>query len=139
MAALKRRTHPNPEATATWLIGRTRFVDELLGKVQAAGVRHRDGRGAQMLEEEPAQMTRTYSQTLGENFHAAVFQTAVADQAQRSRHGVRVFRATLEFPENIQGGSAGRDENRLRQPQPRWESNGTFFSFAVGAGQMGRQ
>jgi hypothetical protein len=57
----------------------SRFVDQLLGKMQAARLGHCDGRRAQVTDKEPAKMARAYSQTLGQIFNAAVLESALAN------------------------------------------------------------
>ena len=66
----------------------TRLINQLFRKMQATGLRHRAGRRAQVLQEQPTQMARANSQALGENFDSAVFQATFADQAQGARNRV---------------------------------------------------
>lgn len=80
MAALNRRTQPNPAATALahWKIG---LIDQLLGKMQPTGLGDGNGRGSEMAEKQTPQMPCTNSQTSRKNLDAAVFEPALANQA----------------------------------------------------------
>ncbi len=66
-----------------------RFVEQLLGGLHAAGQRHLDGRRAEMLHEQPAQVTRGHAEPIGEHIDALPIERAVADQPQRPRHHAR--------------------------------------------------
>jgi hypothetical protein len=66
-----------------------RFVDQLFGEVHAARLRHCVGRGAQMAQEQSAQMAGTHTEPFGEPLHSAVFCAAFVDQTQRPRNGGR--------------------------------------------------
>jgi hypothetical protein len=57
-------------------------VDQVLGEQHAAGLRHGDRRGAEMLLEQPAQLTAADAQPLGELFHTglALVERAFGDQ-----------------------------------------------------------
>ena len=58
-----------------------RFVEQLLRKVRAAGQRDLEGRGAEMLEEQSAEMAGRDAQPLGERFDPVRVQRTGADQA----------------------------------------------------------
>ena len=68
---------------------KTGFVDQLFCEVQAACLRDRARGGAEMADEEAAKMARADSDSFGQTFDAAVFQAALADEAQGARHSVR--------------------------------------------------
>src|SRR5262249_34282982 len=65
--------------------GQMRFVDQLLGEMQAASLSHCAGSCSQVAKEQTPQMARTDSQALSEQFNAAIFEASFADQAQRTR------------------------------------------------------
>lgn len=62
------------------LHGQRRFVDELLGEMQAAGLRDCAGRGAEVLQEQAAKVAGSDTQTAGKEVHTAIFEPAFTDQ-----------------------------------------------------------
>ena len=62
----------------------SRFVEELLGEMDAARVRDFDRRRAEMLEEEAAQVARGHAKPSGQRIDAVLVQRAFADQPQRA-------------------------------------------------------
>ena len=69
--------------------GQSGLIDELLGEVKAASLRDGNRSGAEMTQEEAAQVTRANSQALGQDFDATIFKAAFADQTQGSRDRIR--------------------------------------------------
>ena len=60
-------------------MGKFVFVDQLLGEVQAAGLRNGAGRCSQVAQEQAAKMTRADAEAFRQSFDAAVVQSAFAD------------------------------------------------------------
>src|SRR5215475_14170497 len=71
--------------------GESCLIEKPLCKVQAARLRNRARRGAQVAEKQAAEMARTQSHMFCQSFYTPVFQTSFVDQLQRS--GNRVSRA----------------------------------------------
>jgi hypothetical protein len=63
-------------------------VNELLGQMNAAGLRDCDRRGAEMLTEQPPQLPLADAQAAGEPIDVGVVQRAELDQAERARYRV---------------------------------------------------
>jgi len=79
--------------------GKSGFVDELLGEMEAAGLRDRERRGAEMAQKQATKMTRADAEFLGKHFNTTIFEAAFADQAKGAGNG-----GGSSGP----GGSAGR-------------------------------
>jgi hypothetical protein len=60
------------------------FVNELLGEEDAAGLRDGDGRGSEVLMEEPAELAFADAEAFGQGFHGCAFavEGAVGDESQ---------------------------------------------------------
>src|SRR5262249_45705685 len=71
--------------------GKARLVDQLLGEEHAAGLRHGDGRGAEMLLEKPTQLPAADAEPLGQGLDARLLaiERALGDEGEAARHGVR--------------------------------------------------
>jgi len=59
--------------------GKAAFINQLLGEMQAAGLRDGDWAGAQMLKKETAKMARADPQASGESVNSTIFKRAFAD------------------------------------------------------------
>src|ERR1700737_4155381 len=57
--------------------GQGSFVDEFLGKVQTARLRHGAGRGSEVTQEETSKMARAHSEMFRQGSYAALFQTGL--------------------------------------------------------------
>ena len=140
MAALNRRTHPNPDASATSFMDRLRFIDQLLGEVQAASVRHRARRRAQVPHEQIAEdVASRLRDAPASPSIPPLFQATLPDQAQGSAKPCSKFQATPEF----RAKHSGRQRRHGRNPASagggsRWKVANVFL-FHGRYGQMERQ
>jgi hypothetical protein len=89
--------------------GQRRFIDELLGEVQTAGLRDGARARAQMAQKQPAQMTRAESKVRRKRLDAAFLEAAFVDESQCPRH--RVLRTGP-------GGCSGRTLRPAAQARP---------------------
>ena len=104
-----------------------RFVDQLLREENAPGLRHRDRRGAQMLNEQPPEVAFADAEAFRERFDAGVVavKRAIAQSEQAREKPYSKFRARRPDRAPSPGGSAGRDEIRLPAPPPRNRRSGS--------------
>jgi len=70
--------------------GHSRFVNELLGKKHASGLRNRDGGSAKMLREQPPKLAAAYAKAVGQSFYAIVVAIKGAIGNESERAGNRV-------------------------------------------------
>jgi hypothetical protein len=61
-----------------------RLIDEFLREVQTNRLSHRAGARSKVAHEQAAKVTRGYTETLSQNFHAALIQAVFCNQAQGS-------------------------------------------------------
>ena len=66
-----------------------RFVDELLGEQNAAGLGDGDRRRAKMLAEETPELPLTYTQATSQGINTSLVQSAKLNQYQGARYGIR--------------------------------------------------
>jgi hypothetical protein len=66
-----------------------RFMDELLGEQNAAGLGDGDRRRAKMLAEEAPKLPFTYTQTTSQSINTSLVQGAELNQRQGARYGIR--------------------------------------------------
>jgi hypothetical protein len=66
-----------------------RLVEQLLCRLHAARQRDVDGRGAEVLHEEPAQVPRGHAQAIRESIDALAVERAITNQPQRAGHDAR--------------------------------------------------
>src|SRR6266550_455334 len=90
------------------------FVDQLFCEVQTPRVSDRTGRCPQMSQEQAPKMTGPNAQPFCQSFHAAIFQTTLADQAQSPRNGVRSPEPGRSSGRTFWPTSETRPEARLR-------------------------
>jgi hypothetical protein len=64
-----------------------RLVDELLREVQTPGLRDREGRSTEVLEEESPKLARTDAEPVRERVDPSGVHGAAVDESQRARHG----------------------------------------------------
>jgi hypothetical protein len=55
------------------------FVDQLLGKMQAPGIRDSAGRRSQMLQKQPPEVTRSHSKALRKSFNSTFLQPGLGN------------------------------------------------------------
>jgi hypothetical protein len=69
----------------------SRFVNELLGKEYAPRLCNRDGRGPQMLQEQPPKLASADTQTIRQRFDVIVvaIEGAIGDERECAGNGVR--------------------------------------------------
>ena len=130
---------PNPAAKATSAIGRRRFVDELLGEEDPAGLGDGDRRGTEMLVKEAPQLALADAQAFGQIIDARLVERAKLDQGERAGDGVGGATPGAEIGSGFRAGSAGRGGTLLPGPRRRWDRRSRSRRRGVRAGQIGRQ
>src|SRR3981189_644291 len=71
--------------------GNLRFVEECLGEEDSASLRDGDGRGSEMLKEEPAELAFAYAEAFCQCFYGCAFavEGAGGDESEGPGDGVR--------------------------------------------------
>jgi hypothetical protein len=77
-----------PRRKSNLVHGKTRLIDEFLGKVQTASLSYSYGRRAEVSQEQAAQVSCADSQAFRKNFDSTILQPTFPDQPQGSRNCV---------------------------------------------------
>ena len=96
-----------------------RLVDQFFREVQTPRVGNGDGRRAQMPQKQPPQMPRSDAQPFRQHLHAAVFQTALADETQRPRDCVRCAQPRRRSRRALRPAAQARTKSRFRRRSRR--------------------
>ena len=110
---MKRRTLPKPEAAAIVGHRKLRVLDQLLGEQHAPRLRHGDGRRAQMLVEQPAQLPLADAEPVGQRGHARL---AIEQRLRAISASAR--ETVFEVPRHAaaSGEISGRQRRQGRKP-----------------------
>src|SRR5262249_8371659 len=92
-----------------------RFVNELLGKMKTASLRHRNGTCSQVLQEKPPQMARTNTQFFGQTNQGFGPRQSLAEPAEGGRDSRRCTKAGWGSGGTFRTATPGRTKARLRR------------------------